>query len=82
MNVVVDVGGTPQGLNSKSNDGIGWDPSTYKNIDKYLMEKGTKEMNHAIVHQDDIQHLFTISNLKMFWCCRCHLVAKDGSTAQ
>merc|ERR1712030_125226 len=22
-----------------------------------------------------------IPNLKIFWCCRCHLVAKDGSTA-
>ena len=62
-------------------NGIGWDPSSYKDIAKCLMEKGTKEMYHAIVHQDDIQHLFTIPNLKIFWCCRCHLVAKDGSTA-
>ena len=62
-------------------NGIGWESSNYQDIAKCLMEKGTKEMYHAIVHQDDIQHLFTIPNLKIFWCCRCHLVAKDGSTA-
>ena len=62
-------------------NGIGWESSNYQDIAKCLMEKGTKEMYHAIVHQDDIQHLFIIPNLKIFWCCRCHLVARDGSTA-
>ena len=62
-------------------NGIGWEPSSYKDIAKCLMGKGIKEMYHAIVHQEDIQHLFSIPNLKIFWCCRCHLVAKDGSTA-
>ena len=38
-------------------------------------------MFHAIVNEDDIQFLFSIPNLDIFWCCRCHLVAKDGSTA-
>ena len=47
-------------------NGIGWDSSNYQDIAKSLMEKGTKEMYHAIVHQDDIQHLFTIPNLKIF----------------
>ena len=45
------------------------------------MEKGTKEVYQTIVHQDDIQQLFSIPSLKIFWCCRRHLVAKDGSTA-
>ena len=45
------------------------------------MENGVKEMYHAIVNEDDILTLFSIPNLKIFWCCRCHLVAKDGSTA-
>ena len=45
------------------------------------MEKGTKEVYQTIVHQDDIQHLFSIPSLKIFWCCRRHLVARDGSTA-
>ena len=38
-------------------------------------------MFHAIVTEDDIQLLFSIPNLEIFWCCRCHLVGKDGSTA-
>ena len=38
-------------------------------------------MYHVIVNEDNIQILFSISNLEIFSCCRCHLVAKDGSTA-
>ena len=61
--------------------GLEWDPSSYKDIAKCLMENGNKEMYHAIVNEKDIQHLFSIPNLNIFWCCRCHLVAEDGSTA-
>ena len=45
------------------------------------MKNGVKQIFHAIVNEDDIQFLFSIPNLDIFWCCRCHLVAKDGSTA-
>ena len=59
----------------------GWNPSSYKEIANSLMKNGVKQMFHAIVNEDDIQFLFSIPNLDIFWCCRCHLVAKDGSTA-
>ena len=58
-----------------------WNPLSYKEIADSLMKNGVKEMYHAIVNEDDIQFLFSIPNLEIFWCCRCHLVAKDGSTA-
>ena len=58
-----------------------WKPSSYKEIADSLMKNGVKQMYHAIVNEDDIQLLFSIPNLEIFWCCRCHLVAKDGSTA-
>ena len=45
------------------------------------MENGVKQMYHAIVNEADIPLLFSIPNLKIIWCCRCHLVAKDKSTA-
>ena len=56
-----------------------WNPLSYKEIADSLMKNGVKEMYH--VNEDDIQFLFSIPNLEIFWCCRCHLVAKDGSTA-
>ena len=58
-----------------------WNPLSYKEIADSLMKNGVKQMYHAIVNEDDIQFLFSIPNLEIFWCCRCHLVAKDGSTA-
>ena len=58
-----------------------WKPSSYKEIADSLMKNGVKQMYHAIVNEDDIQLLFSIPNLEIFWCYRCHLVAKDGSTA-
>ena len=58
-----------------------WSPSSYKEIADSLMKNGVKQMYHAIVNEDDIQLLFSIPKLEIFWCCRCHLVAKDGSTA-
>ena len=62
-------------------NGLEWMPASYENIANCLMENGVKEMYHAIVNEDDILTLFSIPNLNIFWCCRCHLVAKDGSTA-
>ena len=62
-------------------NGLDWMPASYENIANCLMENGVKKMYHAIINEDDIPTLFTIPNLKIFWCCRCHLVAKDGSTA-
>ena len=59
----------------------GWKPQSYREIADSLMKNGVKQMFHAIVNEDDIQFLFSIPNLDIFWCCRCHLVAKDGSTA-
>ena len=33
-----------------------------------------------MANEDDILTVLTIPNFKIFWCCRCHLVADDGST--
>jgi hypothetical protein len=60
---------------------VGFNPASYKEIANSLMENGVKEMYHALVNEEDILTLFTIPNLKIFWCCRCHLVADDNSTA-
>jgi hypothetical protein len=60
---------------------VEFNPASYKEISDSLMENGVKEMYHALVNENDIQRLFTIPNLKIFWCCRCHLVADDKSTA-
>ena len=60
---------------------VGWNPVSYKDIAICLMENGVKQMYHAIVNESDIPLLFSIPNLKIFWCCRCHLVAEDKSTA-
>ena len=56
-------------------------PASYKEIANSFMQNGVKEMYHALVNEDDIETLFTIPNLKVFWCCRCHLVADDKSTS-
>ena len=61
--------------------GTEWSPSSYKEIADSFMKNGVKQMYHAIVNEDDIQFLFSISNLLVFSCCRCHLVEQDGSTA-
>ena len=61
-------------------NGIGWIPASFEIIANSLMETGVTEMYHALVHQDDINLLFTIPNLEIFWGCRCHIVGEDGST--
>ena len=43
----------------------------------HFQKDGAKEMNHALVNEEDI----AIPDIKVIWCCRCHLVADDGSTA-
>ena len=58
-----------------------FNPASYKEIANSLMQNGVIEMYHALVDERDILTLFTIPNLKIFWCCRCHLVADDKSTA-
>ena len=58
-----------------------FEPASYEEIAKSLMENGVRQMYHALVNEDDIQTLFTIPNLKIFWICRCHHVAKDDSTS-
>ena len=58
-----------------------FEPASYKKIAGGLMSNGIVEMYHALVHEEDISLLFGIPNLTIFWCCRCHLVADDGSTA-
>ena len=42
--------------------------------------KEEEEMYHALVNEDDIVHVLTIPDIKVIWCCRCHLRADDGST--
>ena len=58
-----------------------FEPASYEEIAKSLMENGVRQMYHAVVTKDDIQTLFTIPNLNIFWICRCHHVAKDDSTS-
>ena len=62
-------------------NGIGWEPASFEKISKSLMNNGVKQMYHALVHEDDINLLFNIPNLEIFWGCRCHIVGEDGSTA-
>ena len=45
-----------------------WDPLSYKEIADSLMKNGVKQMYHEIVNEDDIQFLFSIPNLDIFWC--------------
>ena len=56
-------------------------PASFLEIADGLMTNGVREMYHAIVEENDIVTLFTMSNCKIYWCCRCHHVAEDGSTA-
>ena len=56
-------------------------PASYLEIAESLMKNGIREMYHALVNEDDIDTLFSIPNLKIFWVCRCHHIADDGSTA-
>ena len=65
----------------KIHKAVGWSPASNEEIANCLMEKGIKQMYHALVNEADIAFLFAIPNLKIFWCCRSHLVAEDGSTA-
>ena len=44
-------------------------PASYNDIANSFMQNGVKEMYHALVNEDDIETLFTIPNLKVFWCC-------------
>ena len=62
-------------------NGVKWEPASFKDIAYCLMKNGVNQMYHAIVNENDIPFLFSIPNLNIFWCCRCHLVAKDESTA-
>ena len=45
-----------------------FNPASYKEIANSLMQNGVNEMYHALVNEKDIQTLFTIPNLKIFWC--------------
>ena len=56
-------------------------PASYKEVAESLMKNGVKQMFHAMVNEKDILTLFTIPYLKIFWICRCHHVAEDGSTS-
>ena len=58
-----------------------FETASYEEIANSLMENGVYQMYHALVNEEDIQTLFTIPNLKIFWICRCHHVAKDDSTS-
>ena len=60
---------------------VNFKPASYMEISESLMKNGTKEMYHALVNENDIGTLFAIPNLKIFWICRCHHVADNGSTA-
>ena len=59
-------------------NGFGWMPASFEDIANSIMENGVKQMYHALVNENDINLLFTIPNLKIFWCCRCHIVGEDG----
>ena len=57
---------------------IKFNPASYKEIANSLIQNGVTEMYHDLVN---VLTVFTIPNIKIFWCCRCHLVADDKSTA-
>ena len=46
-----------------------------------LRANGVREMYHAIVEEKDVVTLFSTPNCKIYWYCRCHHVAEDGSSA-
>ena len=54
-------------------------PATYGEIGIHLEKYGAKEMYHARVNEADIVTVLSIPQIKIFWCCRCHLVRVDGS---
>ena len=56
-------------------------PASYKEVADAFMKNGIKQMYHAMVNEDDILTIFKIEHLKIFWICRCHHVADDGSTS-
>ena len=47
----------------------------------HFQKYGTREMYHALINEEDIAQVLAIPDIKVIWCCRCHLVADDGSTA-
>ena len=47
----------------------------------HFQKYGTREMYHALINEEDIAQVLTIPNIKVIWCCRCHLIADAGSTA-
>ena len=55
--------------------------ANFEKIADALENHGIKQMYHVLVNEDDILKLFTIPNLEIFWICRCHLVALDGSSS-
>ena len=55
--------------------------ASYKEVADAFMKNGVKQMYHAMVNKDDIMTMFKIEHLKIFWICRCHHVADDGSTS-
>ena len=57
-------------------------PKSYREIADALMQNGVKQMFHAVVHEEDFVKFFTIPHMKIFWVCRCHHVADDGSSAR
>ena len=56
-------------------------PANFVKIADALENHGIKQMYHALVNEDDILKLFSIPNLEIFWICRCHHVALDGSSS-
>ena len=60
---------------------VNFTPANFEKIADALENHGIKQMYHALVNEVDILKLFTIPNLEIFWICRCHLVAKDGSSS-
>ena len=57
-----------------------FNPASYKEVEESFMENGVKEMYHALVDKEDILTMFKITNLKIFWICRCHHVAVEKSS--
>ena len=60
---------------------VNFTPANFEKIADALENHGIKQMYHALVNEVDILKLFTIPNLEIFWICRCHLVALDGSSS-
>ena len=60
---------------------VNFTPANFEKIADALENHGIKQMYHALVNEDDILKLFSIPNLEIFWICRCHHVALDGSSS-